>query len=389
MKKDLKSDYLTILRARYKTTTENSQKSIIITELCNNTGVHRKHAIRLLNKTLVLRKQIGRKKTYSDSVLKHLKKLWFEMDQICSKKMVAAIPLWLPFYTSPDLDDKTRMLLTKITHSTIDRLLSKIRAVENTKKRTGTKPGTLLKHIIPIKPLDLNITEPGFIEADTVAHCGSSLSGEFIWTLTATDVATGWTDNRAVWHKEAKNVHCAILSIEECLPFKLRGVATDNGSEFINYILFDEYLKNSKRKDIVQFTRGRPYKKNDQCHVEQKNWTHVRQLFGYERFDKKELLQIINDIYINEWNVLQNYFVPQAKLLTKHRIGAKYKKTYDKGKTPYERVIQSHSVSTEDKEKLTKFFKTLDPFKLRKSLEVKLKYFFSKLNSVEKLDEAI
>ena len=211
------------------------------------------------------------------------------------------------------------------------------------------------------------------MEADTVAHCGNSLQGDFIWSLTMTDIHTGWTENRAVWNKGAIGVKKQVISIENTVPFKLLGFDCDNGSEFLNHHLFRYFKENGKN---TQFTRSRPYKKNDNAHVEQKNWTQVRHLFGYDRLDIETLVEPMNDLYSNEWSLYNNFFRPSQKLIEKTKINSKYKKKYDKPKTPYERVLESEYVSIEKKEKLKNIYKELNPFELKNKIEYKLKEIF-------------
>lgn len=381
MDSDLKRKYIEVLRVRYQQSSR-AEKGAILKELCLTTGYHRKYAIRVLNASRLIAKKPGRKRVYSDEVIGHLKRLWLEMDQICSKKIVAALPLWLPFYNAPE---SIKEQLLSLSHSTIDRALKTYRTAFRRARRAGTKPGRLLKSIIPIKPFDYNATSPGFVEADTVAHCGGSLRGSFIWSLDFTDVHSGWTECRAIWNKGGPEVLKAIEDIEASLPFVVRAFNSDNGSEFLNHRLI-EYFKapNPKvnRYKPADFTRSRANRKNDNCHVEQKNWTHVRQIFGYDRFDDPVLLGLMNDIYKNEHRLLQNCFIPQVKLKSKLRIGAKYKRTYTEPLTPYERLLASESITKETKQKLTELFKTLNPFHLRKEQERKLKLFYKALRQV-------
>lgn len=381
MDSDLKRKYIEVLRARYQQSSR-AEKGVILRELCLTTGYHRKYAIRVLNAPRLIAKKPGRKRVYSDEVVAHLKRLWIEMDQMCSKKIVAALPLWLPYYDAPEAIKE--QLLT-LSHATIDRALKQYRTAYRRARRAGTKPGRLLKTIIPIRPFDYNITGPGFVEADTVAHCGGSLQGSFIWSLDFTDVHTGWTECRAVWNKGGPEVLKAIEEIEGGLPFVVQGFNADNGSEFLNHRLI-QYFKapnpGVKRYKPADFTRSRVGRKNDNCHVEQKNWTHVRQIFGYERFGDPALLGLMNDIYKNEHRLLQNFFVPQVKLKSKLRLGARYKRTYDEPLTPYERLLACDSLEKETKQKLSELFKTLNPFHLRKEQERKLKLFFKALHQL-------
>jgi hypothetical protein len=211
------------------------------------------------------------------------------------------------------------------------------------------------------------------MEADTVAHCGNSLSGAFVWSLTLTDIHTTWTEIRATWNKGARGVCEQIEAIESQLPFILLGFDCDNGSEFLNYHLVRYF---SQRPQYFSFTRSRPYKKNDNAHVEQKNWTHVRQLFGYDRIDNPALVPRMNDLYANEWSLYQNHFCPTMKLIEKHRINSKYKKKYDSPKTPYQRLLDSEHVSKDTKKCLQVVHLTLNPFILKQTIEKKLRLIF-------------
>ena len=205
--------------------------------------------------------------------------MWFASDQICGKRLKVIIPEWLSFYELRygKVSPMTNKQLYKISSATIDRLLKPMRTHP---KFCTTKPGSILRTQIPIKTNQWDESVPGFVEADTVAHCGESLSGDFMWSLTVTDIATAWTENRAIWGKGALSVAQAIEAIKHSLPFALKGFDSDNGSEFLNHHLIAYCLENK-----IQMTRSRPYHKNDNAHVAQKNWTHARQLLGYHRYD--------------------------------------------------------------------------------------------------------
>ena len=236
--------------------------------------------------------------------------------------------------------------------------------------------GSIIKNQIPIKTNQWEETKPGFIEADTVAHCGTSLEGNFVWSLTMTDILLTWTENRAVWNKGSHGVGVAIDDVEASLPFEIKGFDCDNGSEFLNYHLIKKFAERPEEK-AIQFTRSRPYKKNDNAHVEQKNWTHVRQLFGYHRFDKEYLVDMMNDLYSNEWSLYQNHFLPTMKCIKKVKINSKYQRKFDKPKTPYQRVLDCPDISNEKKEVLKKAHQTLNPFELKRIIDKKLKRIFS------------
>ena len=377
MSKSEKKAYLKAIKSRYRRT-NRLNKCTILDEFCAVCGYNRKYAIRLLNRPAKRAKPTlhsGRKPTYHDpALLQALKHIWFATDQMCSKKLVAAIPLWLPFYEThyQSLSTDLQRLLLRMSPATIDRCLNPCR-VPMDKGRTGTQPGTLLRNQIPIRTHAWDVTEPGFIEADTVAHCGNSLAGDFVWSLTLTDYCSGWTECRATWNKGAHGVLEQIKDIEKCLPFPFKGFDCDNGSEFLNYHLL-RYFEN--RDNTIHFTRSRPYKKNDNAHVEQKNWTHVRQLFGYDRFQDPRLVSLMNDLYCNEWSLYQNHFCPTMKLKDKTRINSKYRKRYESPQTPYQRLISSDVISKKYKKSLKASHQGIDPFKLKQTIEQKLKVIF-------------
>jgi hypothetical protein len=286
--------------------------------------------------------------------------------------MVAMLPDWLNHYKAPGYGPFIEKELLSMGHATIERILRPYRAEMGRRLRSGTKPGHL-KFKIPMKPFDRNVAVPGYMEADTVAHCGESLSGEFLWSLTAVDRLLGWTECRAVWNKLSQEVVEAVDDIESSVPFVLKGLSTDNGGEFINKLLISHLGPNKKRKTDVFMTRGRPYKKNDQCYVEQKNYTHVRKLLGYDRIDCPRTKQLVNDLYKNEWSLLQNFFIPQVKLIEKIRVGAKYKRKHSKPITPYHRLMECPQIAEETKKQLAAKYASLNPFKLKVSIELKLR----------------
>lgn len=302
--------YLKQLKNRY-IKADRKGKALILDEFCQTSGYHRKHAIRLLTQKELRRKQHqqegrGRKKIYtSEPLLVPLKQIWLAANQMCGKRLKAAMPIWLPFYekTYSALNSNAKTQLLTMSEATIDRLLQPER-IRFPKRLGGTKPGSLLKKHIPVKTDQWNEQQPGFVEADTVAHCGESLMGDFAWSITLTDIYSGWTENRAVWGKGSQGVIEQIHDIEHALPFPILGFDSVNGSEFLNHHLL-RYFR--ERTEPVQFTRSRPYHKDDNAHVEQKNWTHVRQLFGYYRIEDKSLIAKMNDAYQHECSLLHNY----------------------------------------------------------------------------------
>ena len=377
MGKQERRAYLEAIRVRYRRA-NRAGKARILDEFCAVCGYHRKYAIRLLGrrKSSATPRRVGRKPQYaSPGLLEALRRIWLASDQLCGKRLKAALPLWLPHYEAEqgELSETDRKALLTASASTLDRLLKPVRMV-HPKGLCGTKPGTLLKRQIPIRCEHWDVSQPGFLEADTVAHCGDSLAGNFVWSVTMTDILTGWTECRATWNKGAQGVIAQIQAIEAALPFPIRGFDCDNGSEFLNHHLLRYF---SQHPEKPAFTRSRPYKKNDNAHVEQKNWSHVRHLFGYDRFDNVNLVDLMNDLYANEWSLLQNHFCPSMKLLEKTRDGSRYKKRYHPPVTPYQRIMACETVPETTRKKTEAVHQTLNPFDLKRRIEAKLKHIFS------------
>jgi hypothetical protein len=374
-----KKEYLEAIFKRYKKATK-AQKHLILDEFCTATQYHRKHAIRLLGGFKRFSKSQpkprGPKPVYrAPELLKALKKIWLAANQPCSPRLKASLPLWLPSYgpTFGELSPQVRRALNMISSATIDRLLKPVRIQYKKRGRATTKPGTLLRKQIPLKTNQWDESRPGFLEADTVAHCGDTVAGMFAFTLDCVDIATGWTEQRAVWGKGETGVLEQLRHIEHSLPFPLLGFDSDNGSEFLNYHLFRHY---TERKKPIQFTRSRAYHKDDNAHVEQKNWTHVRQWLGYDRLDNPLVVPLMNDLFTSQWRLFHNFFLPSVKLLAKERIASKTIRRYDSPKTPYQRVIESPWVTPAIKKELTAQLKTLNPFHLRAAMEMKLNKIF-------------
>ena len=375
-----KREYIDAIYMRYKRASRK-RKTEILNEFCLNCAYHRKHAIRLLNHfkrfTKPKPKKRGKPSVYAkDAVVGPLKRIWLAANLPCSKRLKVIIPLWLPSYPKNfgELPFDVVRTLLKISPSTIDRLLKPTRIKYKRRGRATTKPGTLLRKQIPIKTNQWDETRPGFLEADTVAHCGDSLMGVFAYTIDFVDIATGWTEQRAVWGKGEHGVLEQIDDVEKSLPFPLLGFDSDNGSEFLNHHLLRHF---TKRKQPIQFTRSRPYHKDDNSHVEQKNWTHVRQWLGYDRLDDPAVVPLMNQLYTSHWRLYHNFFCPSVKLISKKLVASKTIKAYDAPKTPYQRVLESKCVSQSVKQNLAGQFEELDPFKLRKNFEKKLKKLFA------------
>lgn len=370
------------LYLRYKRATRK-EKTLILNEFCATCGYHRKHAIRLLRTfkrfTKPKPKRRGAPSVYDKpSILEPLKRIWLAANLPCSKRLKAVLPIWMSGYAKEygALELNAIKLLYRISPATIDRLLKGLRVKYRGRGRSTTKPGTLLRKQIPIKTNQWDESRPGFVETDTVAHCGESTEGVYANTVDLVDIATSWNEQRAVWGKGETEVLEQLKDIEAMLPFPLLGFDCDNGGEFINHHLIRHF---ALRKEPIQFTRSRPYHKDDNAHVEQKNWTHVRQWFGYHRLDKKKIVLFMNDLYRSEWRLYHNFFMPSVKMIEKKMIASKTLKRYDSPKTPYERVLESKYVSGSIKRSLKEQFDTLNPFRLRKAIESKLEKIFNAL----------
>jgi 5S rRNA maturation endonuclease (ribonuclease M5) len=369
-------------------------KGAILDEVCERLGWHRKHAIRQLSRKNPGRpkkaKKRGRRSKYEDpSFLKALKKLWFMTDQMCSKLLKEAIPNWLPYYEKHygEVSGEVREKLLGISPATMDRVLASTKVAFG-KGRSGTKPGNMLREQIPISTDCWDTTIPGYFEADTVAHCGGRLEGDFINSLTMVDIATTWTEVRAIWNKGQHATLEQIEDVENCLPFPILGFDSDNGGEFINYHL-QRYFTDAKTKKLrIAFTRSRAYKKNDNAHVEQRNWSHARQLLGYQRLEFEQLVPLINDLCKNEYSLLRNHFYPTFKLEQKIRIKSRNKRIYGDPLTPYQRVIESDYVDDDIKKELKKIHKSLDPILLKRKMEQKLKNIFALHKTLKKKRES-
>lgn len=363
-----KRELLETIRPRYLKASKSS-KAQILDEFVAATGYHRKYAIRVLKhgrKASGLRKK-GRRKEYQGEVVAALTRIWEICGRICSKRLKPFLPeivAVLERHQELSLSAEVKSQLLRMSRSTIDRCLQPVRFEEKRHGLSTTKPGTLLKKAIPIRTFaDWDDARPGFVEVDLVAHCGESVEGQFLNTLTTTDVSTGWTECVAVLHRSQHLVFAAIQAMRQRLPFPLLGLDSDNGGEFINDILY-RYCQDEQ----VTFTRSRPYKKNDQAHVEQKNWSVVRHLIGYDRFETQEELQLLNSIYA-DLRLYVNFFQPVLKLIGKEQVGKKTVKRYDEAATPYQRVLSSKQVDLTVKARLCHQYLQLNPVALRNKID--------------------
>jgi hypothetical protein len=357
------------IRPRYLKANK-TKKVQILNEFVAATGYHRKYAIRLLGhgpKPKGLKKA-GRRKVYHGEVVQVLTKIWEICGGICSKRLKPFLPEMvqvLERHNELTLAPETKHLLLSMSRSTIDRCLKSAR-FEARRGLSTTKPGTLLKQAIPVRTwAEWDETCPGFMEMDLVAHCGDTTEGQYLNTLTATDIATGWTECLALARKTQQEVSQAILELRQRLPFPLLGIDSDNGSEFINDTLYRYCLT-----EQITFTRSRPYKKNDQAHVEQKNWSVVRHTVGYDRLETTKELAVLGSLY-DDLRLYVNYFQPVLKLIGKERVDGKTIKRYDEAATPFRRVL-AEELPIEAKAAVLQQYLVLNPVSLRKSIDQKV-----------------
>ena len=356
-------EYAEAVRDRYLRS-KKAAKTGILDEFVATTGLHRKAAVRLLNraKKKGMEKKSGRPKLYSLEAISALRVAWESSDRLCSKRFQPFLPelvMILKRVGELVITEEIESQLGQMSASTIDRVLRRYRTRSRRHGLSTTKPGTILKNAIPLKTFsEWRDSKPGFIEVDLVAHCGDSTEGFYLNTLSAVDVATGWYEPVAVWGKGQTRVGGAVHDVRKRLPVSLLGLHSDNGGEFINQSLY-EYCR---RQDIA-FTRSRSYKKNDSCHVEQNNWSVVRRTIGYDRFSSKAALKALDDVYIL-LRLYTNFFQPVMKLVGKTRNGARVHKVFDTAKTPYQRMLESGILTEEKKRELSSIYQALNPSKL-------------------------
>jgi transposase InsO family protein len=372
-------DYLKAIYDRYQKVSKGLRGQIL-DEFCQVCAYNRKYAIRLLNGPAPQKPKVaarkGRPSSYGAKVILALTAIWEAAGYPCSVRLKALLPLWLPWAVKRlGLTAQVQKQLLTISPPTIDRRLRGKKHQLKKRLYGRTKPGSLLKHHIPIKTDSWDVQTPGFTEIDLVSHSGNSASGEFLHSLNVTDIHSTWVESRAVMGKSQIAVLNAMQDIERALPFKLLGIDSDNGSEFINY-----HLKTFCDQNNIQLTRGRPYKKDDNAHIEQKNYTHVRKILGYLRYDSGPAQKAINELYQNELRILQNLFLPAMKLTHKTRVGSKLKRSYDKPQTPLERLLACPQADPVKVQQLKRLRDQTDPFELAKRIEQKLERIFAMAN---------
>ena len=374
-----KWEYFRVIYGRY-CRADRKAKREMLNEFCLTTGYHRKYAIRILNGPAPgkgpdrpVRK---RGLSYGHELLSVLTSVWEAAGYPWSVRLKALLPAWMPwirkrFKLSPEIEKQ----LLSISPRQMDRRLAVKKNQQRRRIYGRTKPGYLLKHHIPVKTDSWDVKSPGFTEVDLVSHSGNSSDGDFGYSLNITDMQTTWTETRALLGKGQTAVQQALDEIAGMLPFQLLGLDSDNGSEFINW-----HLKAWCDRKQIQLTRGRPYKKDDNAHIEQKNWTHVRKLLGWERYDTRNAIDAMNDLYRQELRLWLNLYLPSVKLVRKVRVGSKLRRVYDGPKTPFERVVASKQGDAAQLSILKEMQRSLDPFQLAKIIDRKLERIYRLAN---------
>lgn len=373
MSKMSKREYLWELKTKYRKSSKK-EKGRLLDDFCAFTGLHRKSALRSISKPLPpkFKHQRNRQREYDQEVVDALVVIWRAFNEICAERfhpeistMIDKLVICKRLMVSAETQEK----LLKISLATTKRIVSKAKRRSLVKIGGTTKPGNILKRQIAIRYGRWDEMEPGWCEMDTVAHCGDNSGGDYISSLDVVDICSGWSEQSAILNKGEAAVTKEMDGIQNRLPFKLQGLDPDNGAEFINWSLF-HYCK----KHEVNLTRSRPYHKNDNAHVEQKNWTAIRQLVGYARLDKKEQLDILNDLYAYEWRLYINFFLPTLKLKEKIKDTAtgRTKKKYYEAKTPCQRLMEHPAISKKTKTMLKNTYDRLDPITLQEGIKKKL-----------------
>ncbi len=385
MTKQGKRELLKAIRPRYLKASR-SEKSQILNEFVASTRYNRKYAIHLLRngppRSSRIKKR-GRRLIYGPDVIASLAHIWEVSGHLCAKRLHPFLPQMveaLERHNEIRMATETKEKLLQMSISRIDRRLKRARGQLAHRGRTTTKPGTLLKNAIPIRTFaDWDEQMPGFVEMDLVAHCGETTAGEFLHTLNVVDIETRWTEPVALPNKGQKATFEGIQTMRHRLPFPLLGIDSDSGGEFIpgqpalavQGIFDNHHLYKYCKDEQITFTRARPYKKNDQAHVEQRNWTVVRQVVGYARYESPEALILLNIIY-QDLRLFVNFFQPVMKLVSKTRVGSKVRKKYDEAQTPCQRVLASSDVDQAVKHQLRDVYLALNPAELRRRIEANL-----------------
>lgn len=384
MSKNATGEYIVRMRDRYRAMKTKQAKGRMLDDFCATTELERKHAIKVLGRrTGPLRKR-GREAVYRSAVAKALEKIWLMAAQPCSKLMHAIMDCYVTSYERQQgaFPEEVRRQLRAVSPSTMDRLLKPVRVL-NPHRWRSPQGVAAVKREVPIRAGEWAVEEPGWMESDTVAHCGGSMEGSFVWSLTMTDILTQWTEIRGMWNRGGAATFVRIEEIERALPFVMQGFDSDNGPEFMNWHLYAYF---HSRKPPVSFTRSRPYHKNDNAHVEQKNGTHVRGLLGHDRIEDPECVEGLNQA-VSLWSLWKNLYSPVMRLIAKTRVGHRYRKRYDKPQTPAQRALACSKVDESEKQRIQALLAATDCFTLKRHVDESLRKVFAAIRKRQEIAE--
>lgn len=385
-------EYLKTIKERYLQSSKQ-EKTKLLDEYTRNTKQNRKYITRKLQPRVSLKTKERKKRKclYDKEVVYYLTKVWEVMDYPCGQRLEPELPNMIDIlrkHRELNISDRMANLLKQISSTTIDRKLKHEKEVQHRKRFSATRPGSFLKDRIPVRLNDWNTLEIGNIALDLVAHCGNNAGGDYANTISGTDIATGWWEGEAIMGKGQQRTCNGIDSMRRRCPFKWKGIHPDNGSEFLNAHLW-KYTQDEK----LDFTRSRPNKKNDNCYVEQKNWTHIRKMVGYLRYDTNKETDLLNSLYRNELRLYKNFFQPVMKLKEKTREGGRLYRKYEKAKTPYQRILELAGLSSKEKDKLRALRESLNPAELKRNIDKKVElleklYTYQKEKQIKTVREA-
>jgi len=383
-----RNEYLKVIGESYFKAKTRKEKTELLDEYCRNTGQSRKYVIWKIHQVAIKTKQRKkRKETYDGQVGAVLARVWEIFDYPCGqrfKPLLEAEIVRLRELGEIEAPEEVMLKLKMMSPATIDRKLKHQREyLHLLRSKRGPRPGYLLKQKIPIRLTQWDTSVVGYLETDLVCHCGSSTSGEYINTVSTTEIYSGWWEGEAIMGKSQEYSFQALKEERRRSPFQWKGLDSDNGSEFINDVLY-KYC----RREGLEFTRSRASRKNDNAYIEEKNWTHVRKVFGYLRYDTYEELAIMNDLYHHELRLYKNFFQPVMKLQSKERIGGRVKRKYDVPRTPYQRLMESGQISEEAKEELQGIYLSLNPAELKRQIDAKLKKLYNVYEEKRKTQQA-
>jgi len=382
----IRMEYQKVLRERYWKAKGRREKSRILDEYCSNTGQSRKYAIRRLRAGPRSTRARKRRWIYDGEVIAALAKLWEIFDYPCGqrlKPLLEAEVERLRGFGELQISDEVAEKLKQISPATIDRKLKPYREAMRYQGRKGSRRRSLLRQKIPVRLTEWDTSKQGYLEIDLVVHCGCSTRGEYINTLSAVEISSGWWEGEAMIGRSQRATFEALRRIRERTPFQWRGIDSDNGPEFVNDMLYRYCCR-----EALDFTRSRPYHKNDNAYIEEKNYTHVRKTLGYLRYDTLDELLVMNELYRGALRLYKNFFQPVMKLAYKERIGGHTRRKYDTSKTPYQRLLESKELKAEDKQKLRELYESLNPAELKQEIEAKVEELMKAYEQKRRIQQA-